>query len=110
MKKVTLFISLITISLCALSQKATDDFTGKWKTEDGVIITIVKTNGIFLGLDPQNKKTLYDIRFEDGEWKGTVTNNKTNQTGRCEIVLEGNKLKIIAHKSILSKTFYWGKS
>jgi uncharacterized protein (DUF2147 family) len=109
MKKITLLLSLITISLCALSQKATDDFTGKWKTEDGAVITIAKTNGIFLGLDPEKKQALYNIRFEESEWKGTITNNKTNQTGKCEIYLEGNKLKIVAHKSILSKTFYWVK-
>jgi uncharacterized protein (DUF2147 family) len=97
------------MSVYAFSQKATDDFTGKWKTEDGAIITIAKINGNFLGLDPEKKQALYNIRFEEGEWKGTVTNNKTGQTGKCEIYLEGSKLKIVAHKAFLTKTFYWVK-
>jgi uncharacterized protein (DUF2147 family) len=109
MKKISMLVALILISVYAFSQKATDDFTGKYKTEDGVIITITKTKGTFIGLDPEKKQALYNIRFEENEWKGTVTNNKTNQTGKCEILLEGNKLKIVAHKAFLTKTFYWVK-
>lgn len=109
MKKILLTAALILVSVFGYSQKVTDDFSGNWKTEEGVIITITKMKDSFIGLDPNKKQSLYNVHFKDGLWKGIVANNKTKQTANCEIYLEGNKLKIIAHKGFFSKTIYWTK-
>lgn len=109
MKKLfSLLVGLVIASL-SFAQSAKDDFAGKWKTEDGVIITISNTNGKFSGTDPKGRPTLFDVRFEKNEWKGTVENHESGQKGNCEIYLQGNKLKIVAHKGVFSKTMYWVK-
>ena len=107
MKK-TLFIvvSLLTTSF-ALAQKATDNFAGKYKTDDGGIITIAKTTTGFVGTDETKKIVLKDVKFDGKEWKATIYNPKKDMTASAEILLVGNKLKIVAHKGFLSKTIYW---
>lgn len=109
MKKLFFVITGLLVSAISFGQSATDDFSGKWKAEEGAIITITKTDGRFTGLDPKGRPTLYNIRFEKNEWKGTVENHESGQKGNCEIYLEGKKLRIVAHKGIFSKTIYWVK-
>lgn len=109
MNKVISFLAAMFITIIGFAQSPKDDFAGKWKTEDGVVITITNSNGKFSGVDPKGRPTLYNVRFEKKEWKGTVENHESGQKGNCEIYLQGNKLKIVAHKGILSKTFYWVK-
>lgn len=109
MKKILSCLVVMFITVVGFAQSAKDNFAGKWKTEDGVIITITNKSGKFSGVDPKGRPTLYNVRFEKDEWKGTVENHETGQKGNCEIYLQGNKMKIVAHKGILSKTFYWVK-
>lgn len=109
MKKVLSFLVAVFITIIGFAQSINDNFAGKWKTEDGVIITISNTSGKFSGIDPKGRPTLYNVRFEKNEWKGTVENHESEQKGNCEIYLQGNKLKIVAHKGIFSKTMYWVK-
>ncbi|AYZ12568.1 hypothetical protein EGY05_11795 [Chryseobacterium arthrosphaerae] len=109
MKKLIAFVFSMFFAALAFAQSAKDDFTGKWKTEDGVTITISNNKGKFSGVDPKGRPTLYNVRFEKNEWKGNVENHETGQKGNCELYLEGKKLKIVAHKGIFSKTFYWVK-
>lgn len=109
MKKVLSCLIAMFITVVGFAQSAKDDFAGKWKTEAGVVITISYSNGKFSGTDPKGRPTLYNVRFEKNEWKGTVENHETGQKGNCEIYLQGNKLKIVAHKGIFSKTMYWVK-
>ena len=107
MKKVFLFFVCITIATIALAQKATDNFVGKYKTEEGVVITITKTATGFIGKDHENNIVLKDVKFDGKEWKAIVYNPKKDITATCELLLENNKLKIVAHKGFLSKTIYW---
>jgi len=109
MKKVLSCLIAMFITVISFAQSANDNFAGKWKTEDGIVITISNDSGKFSGTDPKGRPTLYSVRFEKNEWKGTVENHETNQKGNCEIYLQGNKLKIVAHKGIFSKTMYWVK-
>lgn len=104
--------------LCALAfnsaivfaQQATDDFTGKWKTEEGDIVTISKNNQKqFAGVDYKNRLCLYNIRFEKGLWAGTAENHDEGRKADCEIYLLDDRLKIVAHKGFFSKTFFWTK-
>ena len=45
--------------------------------------------------------------FDGKEWKGEIINYKQNVTASGEVLLEGNKLKIVAHKAFITKTIYW---
>jgi uncharacterized protein (DUF2147 family) len=109
MNKILISAALIFTSVLAFSQKATDNFTGKYKTEDGAIITITKTSDSFIGLDPEKKVVVKDVKFDGKEWKATIYNPKKDMTASAEILLEDKKLKIVAHKAFLSKTIYWVK-
>lgn len=109
MKTALLCLVVMCLAINAFSQCTNDNFAGKWKTEDGVIITVTSNNGKLLGTDPKGRPTLYNIHCEKNEWKGTVENHETSQKGNCEIYLQGNTLKVVAHKGLLFKTFYWVK-
>jgi hypothetical protein len=109
--KVILVLSfLIFLSINALSQKATDDFSGKWKTEEGGIIEVVRKESGFIGVGVIKKVViLKDLQFKKEKWVSEMTNPIKNQTANCELILEGNRIKIIARKGLFSKTIYWTK-
>jgi hypothetical protein len=103
-----LFLLLITTA--GFSQKATDDFSGKWKTEEGGIIEISRKELGFIGVGVLKKfVVLKDLQFKDGKWVSEMSNPTKNQTANCELLLEVNRIKIIARKGIFSKTLYWAK-
>jgi len=108
MKKLTLLGLSLLLTTIVFAQKSTDNFVGKYKTDDGGTIVITKTANGFIGTDVVNKVVvLKDVKFTDGEWKATIYNPKQDVTAKAEILLEGSKLKIVAHKGFLSKTLYW---
>lgn len=109
MKKILITGALIFTSVITFAQKASDNFTGKYKTEDGAIISISKTANGFVGIDPEKKVVLKDVKFDGKEWKATIYNPKKDMTASAEILLEDKKLKIVAHKAFISKTIYWTK-
>lgn len=88
-----------------------DNLAGTYKTEEeGVTIVVTKTATGFVGVDPQKRIVLKDVKFLEGCWRGTVYNPQKDITARCEVYVEGNKLKIVAYKGLLSKTVYWVKT
>lgn len=51
-----------------MSQKSTDNFSGKWKTEEGVIIEIIKSDASFNGKPiGKNVFVLKDLTFTNGK-------------------------------------------
>ena len=61
-----------------MSQKSTDNFSGKWKTEEGVIIEIIKSDASFNGKPiGKNVFVLKDLTFTNGKWFGVLTNPKS---------------------------------
>jgi uncharacterized protein (DUF2147 family) len=107
MKKANFLLTGLLVSTFAFAQKATDNFAGKYKTDDGGIITVTKTSTGFVGIDETKKVVLKDVKFDGKEWKATIYNPKKDMTASGEILLVGSKLKIVAHKGFLSKTIYW---
>ena len=107
MKKIFYLLIALAMTSVTFAQKATDNFAGKYKTDDGNTVIITKTATGFVGIDDMKKVVLKDIKFDGKEWKGTTHNPKKDMTASCEILLDGNKLKIVAHKGFLSKTIYW---
>ncbi len=104
------FLFLILLSNVAFSQKATDDFSGKWKTEEGGIVEISRFEKGFIGVGAVKKIVIMkDLEFVNGKWVSEMTNPTKHQTANCELVLEANRIKIIARKGIFSKTIYWTK-
>lgn len=107
MNKVFYLLIALAFTSITFAQKATDNFAGKYKTDDGGIVTITKTASGFVGIDDTKKVVLKDVKFDGKEWKAVVINPKKDIVANGEILLEGNKLKIVAHKGFLSKTIYW---
>jgi len=107
MKKTLFILSTVFITLGALAQKPTDDFSGKWRAEDNSIVTIKKEGGYFVGYDEKGNKVLYDIHFEDGEWIGRGKDPNINISGSCEVLLEGNRLKLRGGLGFIKTTHYF---
>jgi len=107
MKKTIFLLTGLMFTTFAFAQKATDNLAGKYKTDDGGIVTVVKTATGFSGTDESNRPVLKNIKFDGKEWKGEIINYKQNVTASGEVLLEGNKLKIVAHKAFITKTIYW---
>lgn len=60
-----------------MSQKSTDNFSGKWKKEEGVTIEIIKSDASFNGKPiGKNVFVLKDLTFNNGKWFGVLTNPK----------------------------------
>ncbi|APU98619.1 hypothetical protein BV902_21645 [Sphingobacterium sp. B29] len=64
MKKILSSLTIIFMAIMSVAQSSNDNFAGKWKTEEGFIITISYSHGKFSGLDPKGRPTLYNVRFE----------------------------------------------
>jgi len=107
MNKVFYLLIALAFTSVTFAQKATDNFAGKYKTDDGGLVTVTKTASGFVGIDDTKKVVLKDVKFDGKEWKAVVINPKKDIVANGEILLEGNKLKIVAHKGFLSKTIYW---
>jgi uncharacterized protein (DUF2147 family) len=107
MKKLVLGLIFIGAATLSWAQKATDDFTGKWIAENKSVVTITKEGGYIVGHDEKGNKILYDIRFEDGEWIGRGKDPNINISGSCEIVLEGNRLKLRGGLGFIKTTHYF---
>jgi uncharacterized protein (DUF2147 family) len=109
-KKVFSIFFAALLSAAAFAQGETDDFSGKWKTEEGDVIVISKSAAGFVG-EAEKKKIviLKDINFSDGKWLSAIYNPKKDVTADCELYLEGNQLKIVASKGLFSKTVIWTK-
>lgn len=109
-KSVLFFTILMFLGEYAFSQKVTDDFSGKWKTEEGATVEISKKETGFTGVGAINKKTIVkDLQFKDRSWVSEITNPVKNVTANAIFLLEGNRIKIVAKKGFFSKTFYWSK-
>ena len=112
MKHINFFVFLVGILMSSVTfaQGVTDDFSGKWKTDEGDII-ISKSAAGFVG-EAEKKKVviLKDINFSAGQWVSVIYNPKKDVTADCELYLEGNQLKIVATKGLFSKTVVWTKA
>ncbi len=110
MQKSILLLIAICFSSIVMAQKNTDNFSGKWKTAEGVIIDIAKSGASFNG-KPTGKNIfiLKDLTFTNGKWIGTLTNPQKNTTVNCEAYLEVNKIKFVAKKGMMKKEIFWTK-
>lgn len=81
MKKNILLLIALSMTILAMAQKSTDNFTGRWKTAESAIIEINKSGLAFIG-KPQEKDVvvLNNLTFTDGKWKGILSNPKKNTT------------------------------
>ena len=101
-----LFLSVSIVT----AQSAEDDFSGNWKTEQGPLVLITKSGDTFKGVNVEHDKlVLVNLKFEDGEWTGTLIKPKDGSKYNCTAVLSGNKLKLTAKKGLFSKTLTWIK-
>jgi hypothetical protein len=111
MQKTILFFIAICFSTIVMAQKSTDNFSGKWKTAEGVIIEITKATASFNGKPIGNNIfILKDLTFNDGKWLGVLTNPQKNTVANCEAYLEGNKIKFVVKKGIMKKEIFWTKA
>lgn len=111
MQKSFSLLIVLCFSTFLFAQKPTDNFSGKWKTIDGVIIEIAKANASFNGKPiGKNVYVLKDLTFTDGKWVGVLSNPQKNTTANCEAYLQGNKIKFIAKAGMMKKEIIWTKA
>lgn len=92
------------------AQKASDDFSGRWKAPKGDIVKVYKTKSGFIGKTiKEGAIVLKGVKFADGKWTAIIMNPKENIVAECELILETGQLKIIAKKGPFQKTLYWTK-
>ena len=111
MKKNISFLIALLMTVFAMAQKFTDNFTGRWKTAEGAIIEINKSGLAFIG-KPQGKDVVVinNLTFTDGKWQGILSNPKKNTTANCEAYLEGNKIRFVVRKGMMKKEIFWSKT
>lgn len=109
--KNTLLLIFLFLSVSFVSaQSAEDDFSGNWKTEQGPLVQITKSGEVFEGVNVEHDKlVLENLKFEDGEWTGTLIKPIDGSRYNCTAVLSGNKLNLKVKKGLLSKTITWTK-
>ena len=110
MQKSIFLLITICFSTLVIAQKTTDNFSGKWKTAEGVIIDITKSGASFNG-KPTGKDIfiLKNLTFTNGKWIGTLTNPQKKITVNCEAYMEANKIKFVAKKRMMKKEIFWTK-
>ena len=110
LKKIILFLVTIFFSTLVMAQKATDNFSGNWITDDGTIIEITKSDNSFIGIPTgTNLKVLYNLSFTNGKWIGKIFDPRINITANCEATLEDTKIKFVAKKGFITKEIIWTK-
>lgn len=109
MKNIILIVIISLFSTLVYCQKATDNFAGKWKTDKGIIVEIIKKGNVFVGTSSNAVIILNNLQFVDGEWKGTLIKPEDKSKYNCTAILEGNKLKLTVKKGIISKQITWTK-
>lgn len=108
MKKL-IFTTLVgLLSVVGYCQKATDNFSEKWKTDKGIIIDIVKNGNSFNGT-AGSRLILDDLHYTSGVWKGTFNRPLKNQKKECTAIIQDNKLKITIKNDSGSETIIWTK-
>ena len=73
MNKIILTLMLCIISITIYGQKSSDNFSGKWKTEKGVVIEIIKNGNISSNAQPTQK------RRNTANFRGKLQHNLTHR-------------------------------
>jgi len=110
MKKTISILIALCFSTIAMAQKATDNFSGKWRTAEGIIIEISKSGTSFNGKPTdRNIFILKDLTFTKSKWIGVLSNPQKSTTVDCEAYLEVDKIKFVVNKGIIKKEIFWAK-
>ena len=108
MKRSILLLAVFVFSFITFGQKATDNFEGKWKTDEGVVIEISKTGATFKGLAVEKKVVvLENLKYTNDKWIATLIKPKDGTRVNAEVTLLGDKMNILVKKGMLSKTIIW---
>ena len=103
-----LVLIFLFIGTVAFAQKAgNESILGSYKTEDGALIKIEKTDQGILAIDPDKKIILKELQKVGSKWVGIIQDPKNERSANCEITSEEGKLKIIARKGFITKTLIW---
>lgn len=106
-KQLLITTVFILFSLMAIGQTADDDFFGKWKTPEGKIVLIAKTETGFIGVTEKDRTVVLEVKFVDNKWKGTITRPVDGTKASCELKLVEDYLEIVASKAMFTKTIRW---
>lgn len=111
MNKLVVVIVMSFMSVIAFGQKATDNYAGKWKTDEGVMVDITKSGSTFMGTVVEKKKVILEnLRFDDNKWTATMVRPKDGAEATATVTLNGNKMNIVVKKGFVSKTLVWTKA
>lgn len=110
-KRAFITVLFLQASVWTYAQQADDDFTGRWKTDNGKIVVITKEGDHFTGKSEDGKYTiLKNVKFEDGQWQGTVSKPGSDREVDCQLELTGKGLQLTAGIGFISKTLLWTKA
>ena len=110
MNKLILITLFSFFSLLAYSQKQSDNFSGKWKTEKGDIVDISLQGNSFVGKAGEKKKMVIDnLHFEQGKWVATLIKPTNGEKIPAVFSLVENKIIVLVSKGMFSKKMVWTK-
>lgn len=94
----------------AIAQDAADNFEGKWRTQDGFTVEIVRKNGRFEGTSLERQKVVMEnLQFRDNKWTALMIRPKDKLSAEATVVLKDNEIHIFMKKGPLSKKLTWTK-
>ena len=92
------------------AQSANYDFSGSWKTDQGPLVQITKTDDTFKGVNVEHDKTvLENLKYKKSKWTGTLIKPEDGSKYSCTVTIDGDKMKLTVKKGLMSKTLVWTK-
>lgn len=92
----------------ASAQDASDNFTGKWRTQDGFTVEISRKNNGFEGISLERQKVVMEnLQFADNKWTALMVRPADGLSANATVVLKGDEIYIHMRKGFLSKKLIW---
>ncbi len=108
MEKVFLLLILCTFNCVAQAQQASDNFEGKWRTQDGFTVEIVRKNTGFEGTSIERQKVvMQNLQYADNKWTALMIRPADGLSANATIILKGDEIHIHMRKGFLSKKLIW---
>jgi hypothetical protein len=108
MEKVVLHFILCSFSCMVFAQQNSDNFEGKWRTEDGFTVEIVRKNNGFEGISLERQKVVMEnLQFKENKWTALMIRPKDSLSAGATVTIHGDVIHIHMRKGFLSKKLKW---
>jgi hypothetical protein len=108
MEKIFLQFIFCIFSCMAMAQQASDNFEGKWRTQDGFTVEIVRKNNGFEGTSLERQKVVMEnLQFVENKWTALMIRPKDGLSAEATVTIKGDVINIHMKKGFLSKKLTW---